>query len=84
MRYKAKKIGYSLWEYRGYKIERIDNYEPEGRTVWEVEDTDGTAFGQSFSFKDCKMAIDNELKESEVKDDYKVCIKNHNNLEQKV
>ena len=74
MKYKAKRIRKGLWEYRGYKIMYLGYFEPEHRIAWEVEDVDGTAFGQSFTFRMATIQIDNELKSNDMEmEEHTIC-----------
>lgn len=58
MKYKVKRIKEGLYEYRGYKIMCLGYFEPEHRIVWEVEDENRTAFGQSYTLKMTKIHVD--------------------------
>lgn len=60
-KYKAKRLGKWLYEYRGFQIECIGYYPPEGRVVWEAIDNDGTGFAHAYTLKECKMWVDTEI-----------------------
>lgn len=59
--YRAKRIRKWLYEYRGFQIECLGYYPPEGRVVWEAVDEYGCGFAHAFSLKECKMWINEEL-----------------------
>lgn len=61
-KWKAKRIRAGKYLYRGFEINCIYNYEPEGgRNVWECVDKDGSGFGHSFTLREAKREIDWEL-----------------------
>lgn len=61
--HRAKRIRAGLYIYRGFEIECLYGYEPEGgRNVWECIDHDGrSAFGHSYTLREAKREIDEEL-----------------------
>ena len=61
MKHTAKRIKAGEYIYRGFKVECVGYLPGNGGNGWEAIDTDGTAFGQSFSFAETKIAIDDEL-----------------------
>ena len=61
IKYKAKRIHEGLYEYRGFKIESIGYFSPEQKVVWEAIDENGGGFAHSFSLRDTKLLIDDEL-----------------------
>lgn len=61
MKYRAKRIRAGKYVYRGYVINCIRYYEPEGQDVWECVDQDGEGFGHSFRLRDAKRQVDLEI-----------------------
>lgn len=63
LRHRAKRIRAGVYIYRGFEIHCIYDYEPEGgRNVWECVDKDGSCFGHSYTLREAKREIDDELK----------------------
>lgn len=60
-KHKAKRLSRGHYIYRGFKITCVGYYEPEKRIVWEAEDENGCGFAHSFSLRDTKRLIDDEL-----------------------
>ena len=61
MKYKAKRLGNRKYLYRGFVIERVGYRSNDCRVVWEVNDNDGSSFGQSFSLREAKRYVDCEI-----------------------
>lgn len=59
--FKAKRIKAGKYEYLGFLIECIYDYPVKGRKAWQCIDKDGTAFGHSYTLKEAKRAIDEEV-----------------------
>lgn len=62
LKHRAKRIESGVYIYRGFEIHCIYNYEPDGRDVWECVDKDGSGFGHSYTLREAKREIDEELK----------------------
>ena len=60
-KYKAKRISNGFYIYRGYEIHCIGYYRPEHKIVWEAVDENGCAFAHSYSLRDTKIFIDEEI-----------------------
>lgn len=60
-KYHAHKVDTNIYEYRGFQVECIGYYPPEGRVVLEAVDHDGSGFAHAFTLRECKMWIDKEL-----------------------
>lgn len=58
----AKRISAGHYIYRGFQINRVGYYPREKRVAWEYVDENGCGYGNSFSLRDCKFWIDEELK----------------------
>lgn len=61
MEFKAKRICAGRYEYRGFKIECIYDYDPERRNVWQCIDKDGSCFGHSYTLREAKREVDEEI-----------------------
>lgn len=61
MKFKAKRICAGKYEYRSFEIQCVYDYDPEGRSVWQCIDKDGSAFGHSYTLREAKREIDEEL-----------------------
>lgn len=60
-KHKAKRLSRGHYMYRGFKITCVGYYEPEKRIVWEAVDENGCGFAHSFSLRDTKRLIDDDL-----------------------
>ena len=60
MKYRAKRIGFRHYLYRGYEIQGFD-YSPEGCVCWEAYDENGCGFAHSRSLSLTKTLIDEDL-----------------------
>jgi len=60
-KYHAHRVDTNIYEYRGFQVECVGYYPPEGRVVWEAVDHDGSGFAHAFTLRECKMWIDKEL-----------------------
>lgn len=60
-KYHAHRVDTNIYEYRGFQVECVGYYPPEGRIVWEAVDHDGSGFAHAFTLRECKMWIDKEL-----------------------
>lgn len=67
MNYSAKRLEKGKYLYRGYIIQCIGYYSPEHRICWECIDEYGCGFGQGYSLNECKMWIDEELKNETIR-----------------
>lgn len=61
MKFKTKRICAGRYEYRGFEIQCVYDYDPEGRSVWQCIDKDGSAFGHSYTLREAKREIDDEI-----------------------
>lgn len=61
MKHIAKKLSKGHYIYRGFKVNCIEYYAPEKCSVWEAVDHDGSGFAHSFTLRDTKRLIDEEL-----------------------
>ena len=61
MKHKAKRLSSGHYLYRGFEIICVGYYQPENRVCWEAVDENGCGFGQSYSLKETKREIDDEL-----------------------
>ena len=68
--YKCKKLSPGHYNYRGYTINCLGYYHPEHRICWECIDSDGSAFGHSYTKRDCMSEIDYEI-EKQTTEKYK-------------
>lgn len=56
--HRAKRLGSGRYLYRGFVIENVGYLHNDGRAGWQVNDHDGSSFGQSFSLRESKKAVD--------------------------
>ena len=61
MEFKTKRICAGRYEYRGFEIQCIYDYCPEGRNVWQCIDKDGSVFGHSYTLREAKREIDEAI-----------------------
>lgn len=55
------KISQGHYIYKGFHIECLGYYPPEGRVVWEATDEHGCGFAHDFTLKGVVKLIDEEL-----------------------
>ena len=67
MEFKSKRICAGRYLYRGFEIQCVYNYDPEGRNVWQCIDKDGSAFGHSYTLREAKREIDEAIQEENKK-----------------
>lgn len=60
-KHRTHRVDTNIYEYRGFQVECVGYYPPEGRVVWEAVDHDGIGFAHAFTLRECKMWIDEEL-----------------------
>ena len=60
MKYRAKRIGFRHYLYRGYEIQGF-YYSSEGCVCWEAYDENGCGFAHSRSLSLTKILIDEDL-----------------------
>lgn len=68
MKHSAIRIGSGHYKYRGFVINCLGYYPPDQKVVWEAVDKHGNGFAQSYSLRDTKMFIDNELDKNIIKE----------------
>ena len=59
--HRAKRLGSGRYLYRGFVIENVGYRSNDCRVGWEVNDGDGSSFGQSFSLREAKLCVDYEI-----------------------
>lgn len=60
----AKRLSAGHYLYRGYRINRVGYYPPERKVVWEAVDEWGCGFAHSFSLRNTKRLIDEDIEKS--------------------
>ena len=58
---RAKRLCSGKYLYRGFVIERVGYMSNDCKVGWEVNDGDGSSFGQSFSLREAKLCVDYEI-----------------------